>query len=162
MIVALMSDLHDNLASLASFFALIKKEKVDQIICCGDLTNRETLAELAAGFKSNIYLVRGNAEIYSDQDLSPYKQINYLGKFGFIELDGFKIGLCHEPVFIEKLLAREKNLNFIFYGHTHRPWLSIKNRTTLVNPGTLGGIFQKPSFALWDSRSGQIKLKLIH
>ncbi len=163
--VAILSDIHDNLSNLNIFFELISKKigenKIENIICCGDVTNEETLKELSLKFTGIIYLVKGNGEIYQEKNLEKYKNINYLGRYNTLKLGNFKIGICHEPIFIKTLLEKEKNLNFIFYGHTHKPWLSIKNKATTINPGTLGGVFQKPSFAIWDSDNGKIKLKLL-
>ena len=148
------------------FFELIAKEteenKIENIICCGDVTNEKTLKELSLKFTKTIYLIKGNGEIYQEENLEKYKNIKYLGRYNTIELGNFKIGICHEPIFIKTLLEKEKNLNFIFYGHTHKPWLSMKNKATIINPGTLGGVFQKSSFAIWDSNNGKIKLKLLH
>lgn len=160
--IAIISDIHDNLATLDIFFSMIIAENIDQIICCGDVTNNETLEKLATTFTKQIYLIKGNAEIYLESDLEKYKNIKYLGRFGLCQLGNFNVGLCHEPAFIKNIFDQEKNINFIFYGHTHKPWQSMKNKATLINPGTLGGVFQKPSFAIWDDISGKIKLKLIH
>jgi hypothetical protein len=164
--IAVISDIHDNLSTLNIFFELIAKEteenKIENIICCGDVTNEKTLKELSLKFTKTIYLIKGNGEIYQEENLEKYKNIKYLGRYNTIELGNFKIGICHEPIFIKTLLEKEKNLNFIFYGHTHKPWLSMKNKATIINPGTLGGVFQKSSFAIWDSNNGKIKLKLLH
>lgn len=160
--VAIISDIHDNLANLGFFLNLTKKEEIEKIICLGDITNQETLKILAQGFTGEILLVYGNMEIYSENDIKEYRNINYLGRFGTSQLGNFVVGLCHEPGFIKSLFEKNEDLNFIFYGHTHKPWLSMKNKAVLINPGTLGGVFQKASYAIWDDIDGKIKLKLIH
>jgi uncharacterized protein len=160
--IALISDIHDNLANLDLFFKLIEKEEIDKIVCCGDVCNLETLEKLSSGFTGEIFLVYGNAEIYQPEDISSFKNITFLKRHGQIEIDNLKIGLCHEPAFSRDLFNLEPNLNYIFYGHTHKPWMSIKNKAKLINPGTLGGVFYKPSFAIFDTKDQKIKLKLIH
>ncbi len=160
--IAIISDIHDNLANLDLFFKMIKNEGIEKIICCGDITNSKTLSVLTKKFNQEILLVYGNIELYNEEEIKKYSQINYLGRWGDIQLGNFKVGICHEPGFIRSLLQKNSELNFIFYGHTHKPWLSMKNKATLINPGTLGGVFQKPSFAVWDDESGKIKLKLLH
>lgn len=160
--IAIISDIHDNLANLDIFFEIIENESIEKIICCGDVTNSETLKILSNKFKKEIILIFGNMEIYLENEISNYSNIKYLGRFGVIQLNSFKVGICHEPSFIRDLLNKYPDLNFVFYGHTHKPWLSIKNKATLINPGTLGGVFQKPSFAIWDDETGKIKLKLLH
>ena len=41
-----------------------------------------------------------------------------------------------------------KKLNYIFYGHNHKPWIENKTDAQIINPGTLGGVFQKSTFAV--------------
>ncbi|MDD3711121.1 MAG: YfcE family phosphodiesterase [Patescibacteria group bacterium] len=160
--VAIIADIHDNVANLNIFLKMAKVEKIDKTICLGDITNEETLKKLAHGFKEEIFLVYGNTEIYSESSLENYKNINYFGRFGTFQLDNLKIGICHEPGLMRNLFQANSNLDFIFYGHTHKPWISIKNKANLINPGTLGGVFQKPSFAIFNTETRKIKLKLLH
>lgn len=159
--IAIISDIHDNLANLGLFFEMIKNEKIEKIICCGDVCNQETLKTLSENFLNEIFLVKGNAEIYEDQEALKIENINYLGKFGLTEIEKSKIGVCHEPSFINDLLKNEPDLNFVFYGHTHRPWISMRQKATLINSGTLGGVFHKACFAIWDSQTKEAKLKII-
>jgi len=51
--------------------------------------------------------------------------------------------------------------DIIFYGHTHKPWIEEKNGVKLVNSGTLGGVFQKATFAVWDTDQDEPELKII-
>jgi hypothetical protein len=160
--IAIISDIHDNLANLEIFFEIISKENIEKIICCGDVCNQETLEKLAKKFNKPIIIVFGNADIYDLKELEKYSNVINLGRFGHLQLNTFKVGVCHEPGFIRNLFQEKPDLNFIFYGHTHKPWMSMKNKATLINPGTLGGVFQKPSFAIWDDETGKTKLKLLH
>ena len=154
-----ISDIHDNLVNLKKCVNWGRGEKITNAICCGDVVNGETLAYLAENFNT-IYLVRGNLEIYEEQEIKKYKNINYLGRFGVFETDGKIAGLCHEPWFIKKVLELKK-CNLIFYGHTHEPWINEKDGIITANPGTLGGVFNKASFAVYDSGSGKLELKIL-
>ncbi len=160
--LAIISDIHDNLANLNIFFEMISQENIEKIICCGDLSNNETLKVLSKKFHKEIFLVYGNAEIYTEEEVNNYSNITYLGKLGIISVDNINIGVCHEPMFIKKLLQKQDNLQYIFYGHTHKPWTSVRQSAKLINPGTLGGVFQKASFAILNTEDLKIKLKLIH
>jgi len=155
----IISDIHDNLVNLEKCLNWGRGQGAVNAICCGDMVNAETLKYLAESFKT-IYLVRGNLEIYDEAEIKKYNYINYLGRFGAFELDGKTIGLCHEPWFIKKVLALKK-CGIIFYGHTHEPWIEEKDGVTLVNPGTLGGVFNKASFAVYDSDNGKLELKIL-
>jgi putative phosphoesterase len=158
--LAVISDIHDNLANLSKCLEWCKMEKIERIICCGDITNSETLKFLAENFSGQIYLVYGNIELYDKKEIEKYQNINYLGRTGKITLNSKKIGVCHEPYLVNKLL-KEDNFNIIFYGHTHRPWISAKNGVKLVNVGTLGGVFQKATFAVWDTKIKEPELKIL-
>ncbi len=155
----IISDIHDNLVNLEKCINWGKNQSINRAICCGDVVNSETLAYLAKNFKT-MYLVRGNLEIYDEAEVKRYKNINYLGRFGVTEIDGKTIGLCHEPWYIKSVLNLKK-CEIVFYGHTHEPWIGEKDSVTTVNPGTLGGVFTKATFAVWDSENGKLELKML-
>ncbi|PKM91567.1 hypothetical protein CVU82_03155 [Candidatus Falkowbacteria bacterium HGW-Falkowbacteria-1] len=159
--LAIISDIHDNLANVGLFLKIIENDNIEKIICCGDVCNSETLEYLSKNFIKEIILIRGNMEIYKEDETANYKNINYLGRYGNINLDNIEIGICHEPLFMNNLLQENKKLNFIFYGHTHKPWISMRENATLINPGTLSGVFQKASFAIFDTKTKDIKLKIL-
>jgi len=154
-----ISDSHDNLANLEKCVNWGGNWGAADAICCGDIANGETLAWLAKNFKT-IYLVRGNLEIYDEADVGRHDNIRYLGRFGVFGLDGKTIGLCHEPWYIKKVLELKK-CDIVFYGHTHEPWIEEKDGVITANPGTLGGVFNKASFAAWDSANNQPELKIL-
>lgn len=161
MIIAIIADVHDNLTNLGLFLKLAEEEGVDKIICCGDTGNEETLSNLNNQAHCPIILIKGNADTFGDHNLKNYRNIKYLGRYGEAKIDKLTIGICHEPHYIDTLLSKSPDLNFIFYGHTHRPWISTKNKATLLNPGTLGGIFYRACFALWNTKTKETKLKMI-
>ncbi len=99
-------------------------------------------------------------EIYDESEIEKYENIKYGGRFGVFEISGKTIGLCHEPRFMAKVLEIKK-CSVIFYGHTHKPWIEEKDGIISANPGTLGGVFNKASFAVWDSESGKLELKIL-
>ncbi len=160
MLIAIIADIHDNLINLNKFLSWSKKNKIKKIICAGDLTNGETLSVLGKKFKNSIYLVKGNIELYEEKELKKFKNINYFGKTGRFKIDGQVIGLCHEAHFIDKVL-HTGHCNIIFYGHNHKPWIEEIDGFKIVNPGELGGMWGKPTFAVWETTSNELKLKLL-
>lgn len=158
--LAVISDIHDNLVNLSKCLKWCKGGKIEYLICCGDITNSETLNFLGKKFSGPIYLAQGNIEIYDAEEVKKYKNIAYLGKSGKISVNGKMVGVCHEPYQVDKLLA-EDNFDIIFYGHTHQPWISERNGVKLVNVGTLGGVFQKATFAAWDAEGDNLELKIL-
>jgi putative phosphoesterase len=155
----IISDIHDNLVNLEKCVNWGKSQGIENAICPGDIVNSETLAVLAKDFKI-LYLVYGNLEIYEQGEVKKYGNIKYLGRLGVFELDGKTVGLCHEPWYIKTVL-KIKPCQFVFYGHTHEPWIEEKDGMTLVNPGTLGGVFTKATFAIWDSVGEGLELKVL-
>jgi len=160
--IAIISDIHDNLPNLEKCLSWCEKEKVEKIICPGDVTNFETLKYLSHNFKGEIFLVSGNAELYEEKDLKKFKNINFGGETMIFTLDNLNIGLCHQPEKIKRILESTKNkLDFIFYGHTHRPWLKKEGLTMIINPGTLSGVFSESCFAYFDTKSRKLELKVM-
>lgn len=157
--IAIISDIHDNLANLKKALDWCRGNGISRLICCGDLTNSDSLAFLAGNFPGQIYLVEGNVELYEEKEIPSYKNIIFLGKSGIINLDKKVIGVCHEPRMVEEL-KKKSQYDIIFFGHTHKPWIDQKGVRT-VNPGTLGGVFQKATFAVWDSQSDELELKIL-
>jgi hypothetical protein len=162
MIIAIISDIHDNLVNLEKCLKWCQKNKVEKIICPGDVTSIETINYLANAFRGEVFLVRGNAELFEDDDLIEYKNINYYGEEGIFELDNLYFGLCHEPEKIKKILSSsEQKIDYIFYGHTHRPWLKKDGATMIINPGVLSGTFHESTFAFLDTTTKKLELKIL-
>ena len=67
--IVIISDLHDNLVNLEKCLKWCSDNEISKIICCGDVTNDETLELLAGGFAGEIFLVRGNADIYDEEKI---------------------------------------------------------------------------------------------
>ena len=161
--IAIFSDSHDNLANLKIATTFCEQQNITDLIFCGDLTTPETLAELAKNF-STIYLTAGNCEIYTDENVKEYKNIQYFGRDGGIfKYENKMIGFCHEPYRFKYLLAEKPDI--IFYGHTHKPWEEIKTigkqKIQLINPGNLANTGYKASFAIYNPANNHLELKIL-
>jgi putative phosphoesterase len=154
--IAIISDTHDNLENLRKFFEFTKKEKIEILIHCGDVCNGETLKEIEKNFKE-IYLCFGNADI-KESLLKERKKTKIFEKEGKIEIENLKIGFCHA------FKLKEKNLNdfdFYFFGHTHWPFLKKEENCYLANPGNLAGLYYKATFAILDTKTRKVELKIL-
>lgn len=161
MLIAIISDIHDNLANLKKCLDWCRQNRIRKILFCGDMTNLETIQNLA-GFAGEIFMVKGNEELYEESSLSKFTNIRWLGETGVIEIDGQQIGLGHQPKKIETLLKRAKTpLDYIFYGHTHKPWLEKRGATIVVNPGNIAGTWYQATFATIDTRTKKLELKIL-
>jgi uncharacterized protein len=158
--IAIIADIHDNLVNLQKCLDWCAANGVEEIVCCGDITNGETLKFLSEHWRGSIHLVRGNMEIYDEAEAGLFGNFRYYGRTGSFDRKKKKIGIGHEPFLIDDLMA-EDGYDIIFYGHTHKPWESKKNGIRLVNPGTLAGVFQRATFAVWDTESDRLELKIL-
>lgn len=159
--VAIFSDLHDNLPNLNRFLDWVKKNKIESLIFCGDLTNVETLKHLAENFTKKIYLVGGNADSYYLSDTKKFKNLIYAEDKLEFKLDNQKIIIVHKPTDLRKCLAENNNFNFAFYGHTHKPWIKQEDGVIVANPGTLKEYLGRSSFATLDTENGKLELKIL-
>jgi len=158
--IAIISDIHDNKVNLNKCLAWCENNNIEELICCGDVTNIDTVDKMAKGFSGTIHLVNGNVNLYKEKDINKYANINNYGRLGCFKVDKYYIGLCHEPFLIEEVKKRGR-CDYIFYGHTHRPWIEEKNKINMVNPGALGGMLERSTFVYWDTTKNKIELKIL-
>lgn len=162
MVIAIISDIHDNQVNLNKCLSWCRQNKIEKIICCGDVTTIETINFFAAKFSGEIFLVAGNIELYEERELSAYKNINYCGEIGIREIGGANIGFCHDRRDVTQILETTPLLlDFIFYGHTHKPWLEKPGEVMVVNPGNIAGVFHQATFATLDTKNKKLELKIL-
>lgn len=159
--IAIISDIHDNLANLKTALTISKEKGVSALFVLGDVTNSDTLKYIAKNFADQIYLVSGNMEVNDlEMESKKYKNIKYLGRKGdVITIAGHTVGLCHEPFLANDLI--KKGATIIFHGHTHKPWEEIKNGVRLINPGNVSNTIYPASFALWNETTNELELKIL-
>lgn len=160
MLVAIISDIHDNLANLQKFLTWSKTNKIKQLFIIGDTGSAETIKIITGKFAGQIHLVLGNADFQEIKSLKNFAHLEIYDSFTDIQLDHKKIYLTHHPGDIKKM-AIANQYDFIFYGHTHKPWIEQIGQTIIANPGTLAGMFSKATFAIWDTKNSEIRLKLL-
>ena len=161
--IAILSDSHDNWVNLEKTIKYLNKHKITTIIHCGDVCAPSTLREMAKIFKGDkIHIAYGNV----DGDIEGFKamakndqKIKLHGQTGKLEIDGLKIVFCHFP-FVAKKMAQSKKYDLVFHGHTHTPWQEKMGSTTIYNPGTVGGLFSKATFAIFDTETKKAELIL--
>ena len=161
MLIAIASDLHDNLANWQIFNDYLKKQGITTLLFCGDLCTSESLQHIRENFEGEIFFIAGNAELYDFSEAENLENAKFFGSYGQIEIDKIKIGLIHEPSHKSKLIRDFGPFDFIFYGHTHKPWLKQEGTTLVANPGTLGGVYYRASFAILDTKTKKIELKIL-
>ncbi|MFZ5364701.1 MAG: metallophosphoesterase family protein [Patescibacteria group bacterium] len=147
--IAILSDSHDNLPNLHKFIEYCAENKISMALHCGDITSLSTWNYLQDNFKGEVHAVGGNADMIK----LPRKKI--------IDINGIKIGLVHHPLAAKRLIEKENDLGFIFYGHSHKPWIEKIANMYLANPGTLAGMFYKATFAVLNTKTKKLNLILL-
>ncbi len=158
--IAIISDIHDNIVNLEKSLIWCNKNSIAALICCGDVTNIDTLDYLTTNFKESIHLVSGNADSFGESEIKNFSNLNFYGRIAQFKISGKTIGMCHEPFLFEKVLE-SGDCDIVFYGHTHKPWEEKIKGVRFLNPGTLSGMFQMATFAVYDTVSGEVVLQLV-
>lgn len=162
--VVIVSDVHNNLTNLKKVLDFCAKEKIEKIICCGDLSSNETLDFLNDHFDGEIFYAIGNAEygqLNGMENISEYKKTKIFQDFGEAEISGKMVAFVHYPIEAKKL-AESGKYDFVFHGHTHKPWTEKINNCEMLNPGNVTGTIYAPTFAIWDTENGKFELIRIH
>jgi len=163
--VAIVADSHDNLATMTKAFSWLVKEKIELVLHCGDVCSPSMLKEMSKIFPGEIHLIFGNVDgdpfsmLKAERD-GQLPNVKFYGQTGELEIDGKKIAFGHTPLLAQGLAASNK-YDLVFYGHTHQPWEEKRGACRMVNPGTLSGMFSKATFAIYDTTTDQLELKLV-
>lgn len=153
---AIVSDTHDNMANFNKAIDFLNKEGIDIMLHCGDISNQKTIDEAEERFNGHISFVRGNADYHLDDVPDSLS----------LDIGGKKVAFIHYPDLAKKL-AENGHYDLVFYGHTHKPWEEkIPARAgggncRLVNPGELAGQRFKPTFAIYDTETDKLELKIL-
>lgn len=167
--IAIISDSHDNILNIEKFLSWALKNDIEAIIHCGDIAAPAIVFKvLVPNFSGPIHLVHGNVSDRPalEKICQSLDNVRLHGDQGEIVLDSgtakkFKIAFCHFPE-QAKELAESGKYSLVFYGHTHKPWIEkLANGCQMINPGTLGGLFQKPTFAVYDTAANDLQLKIL-
>ncbi len=165
MLVAIISDVHDNLPNLNKVLTYCQQNHIQEIICCGDLASQETLDYLANNFSGKVYFVFGNMDqghydekkfIFNKIPLN-YKNVSIFPNQGEIEISSYKIAFTHFPDKAQQLCQTQK-YDYVFYGHTHKPWEEKIKNCLILNPGNVANQIYPPTFAVWNTTKNEFQL----
>ncbi len=159
MLIAVLSDTHDNRNATRKALDLARGRGAVEVIHCGDLTSAAMM-----------YLFRGwtmhYAEGNMDRDAGEIRAaVDRLGtgsscgaEFHF-ERGGLRIAVMHGNRADRLALAVESGrFDFVFHGHTHRRRDERLGPTRVVNPGALGSATAgNYSFCMLDTSTGEVE-----
>jgi putative phosphoesterase len=172
MIVGVISDTHDNLGGLKKAIQILKENRVEMVVHCGDWVSPYTLEffdEEVQPLKVPIKSVLGNnpgdiKRIIRDNSLK--KNPVEWAKTVTLKLDlGDKKAIVYHGDDYEILgaLIDCQKYDVVFTGHTHTPRNEMVGKTLVLNPGATcyaceGKIIEKASVAIYDSTTNQAKI----
>ena len=150
MLVGLISDTH----GLMRAEALAALADVEMILHAGDVGSFAVLRELQG--IAPVHAVVGNTD---DPILGLPPQVH-------LTLDGLKIHMSHghetgSPT--PDSLVKRYSADVIIYGHTHKPLITTRGRTLVINPGAAGPrrFHLQPSVGLLRIKSGVATAEII-
>jgi len=159
MIVAVMSDSHDNIWNLRKALDIVENEGAGMIIHCGDFVAPFMAKELnEAGIP--VHGVFGNNDgdqyLLTKFSLTTLTNITFHGLVGQVDIGDFKIAFTHEKV-VAQGMAGGGNFKMVCFGHSHEYYKKKIGATILLNPGEIMGKDGRPGFCLVDTDTAAIK-----
>ncbi|WP_456397572.1 metallophosphoesterase [Desulfurobacterium sp.] len=154
--VAIVSDSHDNVEKSRKFVEIVNSMDVGFVVHCGDIISPFTI-EIFKKVEAPLTVVFGNNDGEVAGLLKKFPEIRKPPLF--MEIDGKKAVVMHEPVLLDVIPG---SVDFLFFGHTHEVFVDKIKGTVVINPGELCGYLSNHStFAILDTVTGEVAVKEI-
>ena len=140
--VGVVSDTHNNIKNIEKIIKLFNFEKVELVIHTGDISSAKALDKFS-DLNCNLIGVFGN----NDRNEIGIEAAAQRNNFQFqeppklVNLNLKKIAIFHEPDFIDDFLLKNKEIDIVVHGHTHRYRNEVRNGVMIFNPGECAGMF---------------------
>ena len=149
--VLIVSDTH---RQNGNFFQVVEKVgPIDLVIHCGDAEGSEDILEKAAGCP--LQVVQGNNDFLSRVPKEKEFQVGSY-KVWLTHGHNYYVSMNYEII---KREARDRGVDIVMCGHTHKPVVDRQSDLTLVNPGSLSYPRQdgrRPSYIIMElDRAGE-------
>ena len=151
--IGILSDIHENFASLHRALELCRAHGVEQLICLGDLIN-PGVARVLAHCGLPCHMVWGNNDgdqvLITKIALAADSQLTVSDRtYDSLERDGRRLFLTHYDDLAQPI-AQSGLYDAVFYGHNHQKHLSYHEACLVLNPGELAGFLTGHiSFAIY-------------
>jgi len=153
MLIAIISDTHDDWISTKKAMDIALQRQCSMIIHSGDICSPFTARIIKeSGIPS--HSVFGN----NDGDRVHLAQILDIKPAPRpIEVNGKSLIVFHEP-FINDYIDTDK-VDFLIYGHTHKLSVDVKGSMKIINPGTASGaLVNTKTFILLETLSSKVEI----
>ncbi len=151
MIIGVISDTHDDMASIKKAVKVLNERGASMVIHAGDIVSPFTF-EVFREFKGGFTGVFGNND--GDRVLLKDKSGNNIHNQPLLfNIDKKRLIVVHEPYIIDELAGSGK-FDIVIYGHTHRPDLRKIGETLIINPGKVAVLHKgRSTMAVLDTES---------
>jgi len=161
MLIALISDTHENLTAVAAAVDSLKARGAQRIIHAGDFIAPPTLKLICERSELPLDGVFGN----NDGERFGLLKIAQAcgnatlhGEFAELEIDSKKIFVTHYPIYAQHA-AKAGGYDLCMHGHEHRSASTEKvGESWLVHPGTLLCTTAPMSYALYDTQANTVEI----
>ena len=156
MIVAVLSDVHDNIWNLATALEAVAAAQAEAMIFCGDFCAPFTLTQIGQGFAGPVHSVLGNNDgdpLLLLRNAQAAGNVTLYGQYAELEMGGRRVAVNHYPE-IARRLAQSGQFDLVCFGHNHQASVEQVGSTVLANPGEVMGRFGAPTFGLYDTATG--------
>lgn len=127
--ILIVSDTH---GKHRTFEQILEKEgPVDMLIHLGDTEGGEDY--LCALADCECHIVGGNNDFFSDLDR---EEEFFIGKYRTFITHGHTYRVSMHTRDLEKA-ARQRGVDIVMFGHTHRPYFEEKDGLVILNPGSV-------------------------
>lgn len=143
--ILIVSDTHKR---NENFLEAVRREKpLDLIIHCGDVEGSEYLVSEAGDCPA--YIVMGNNDFFSSL---PREVVCDIGNYRVWVTHGhnYYVSMGNETI---KKVAKQREMDIVMYGHSHKPVVDESDGVIAVNPGSLSYPRQydrRPSYILME------------
>lgn len=127
--ILIVSDTH---RKNENYFTLLEQQKpLDMVIHCGDAEGSEYAISQAADCP--VQIVMGNNDFFSNL---PREMEFEIGRYHVWVTHGhsYYVSVGNERI---KQEARERGVDIVMFGHTHRPCLDMEEDLVALNPGSI-------------------------
>ncbi|MBW7884557.1 MAG: YfcE family phosphodiesterase [Caldilineaceae bacterium] len=162
--IAIFSDSHDHLQTLEKALAHAHEAGATILLHCGDLCAPFMLKLLGDRFAGPVHIVLGNND--GDGRLlqtvaGQYPHVQLHGIYAELAVDSRQLAMIHYPEPARRI-AESGAFDLVCYGHDHLKNLERVGKGVLLNPGEIMGMKAAPTWALYDTETGQATIQFVY
>lgn len=156
MLIAIISDTHDDMQQIRKAVDLINRRKADEVIHAGDMVSPFTF-EIMGDLTCKFTGIFGNND--GDRVLLKEKSGGRIfSQPHMTEAGGRFIAIVHEPPAVEALALSNK-YDVVIHGHTHIPYTKKEGKALIINPGKVARLHKgKSTMVFLDTGTLEVEL----